>query len=60
VNKELQLQRLRQARATGADLLVTACAKCQVHFRCVLSTAGVAEDVRIEVVDLAQLAARGL
>ena len=60
VNKDLQVQRLQQARATGADLLVTACIKCQIHFRCVLSTANVAEDTRIEVVDLAQLAARGL
>lgn len=60
VNKELQVQRLRQAKITGADLLVTACVKCQIHFRCVLSTAGVPEDTRIEVVDLAQLAARGL
>jgi heterodisulfide reductase subunit D len=60
VNKELQVQRLRQAKATGADLLVTACVKCQIHFRCVLTTAGVDEDTRIEVVDLVQLAARGL
>ena len=60
VNKELQVQRLQQAKATGADLLVTACVKCQIHFRCVLSTAGVDEDTRVEVVDLAQLAAKGL
>lgn len=60
VNKELQVQRLQQAKATGADLLVTACVKCQIHFRCVLSTANVAEDTCIEVMDLVQLAARGL
>jgi heterodisulfide reductase subunit D len=60
VNKDLQVERLRQARASGADLLVTACVKCQIHFRCVLSTAGVDEDARIEVIDLAQLAAQGL
>lgn len=60
VNKALQVERLEHARATGADLLVTACVKCQIHFRCVLSTAGVDEGSRIEVVDLAQVAAQGL
>jgi heterodisulfide reductase subunit D len=60
VNKELQVQRLQQAKATGADLLVTACVKCQIHFRCVLSTAGVDEDTRVEVMDLVQLAVKGL
>ncbi len=60
VNKDMQLERLRQAHATGADLLVTACVKCQIHFRCLLSAAGVEEDARIDMLDLAQLAAQGL
>ncbi|MBN1485892.1 MAG: (Fe-S)-binding protein [Chloroflexia bacterium] len=60
VNKQLQLDRLRQARATGADLLVTACLKCQIHFLCAMDDPDVEEGERIEVIDLAQLAARGL
>jgi Fe-S oxidoreductase len=60
VNKALQVQRLQQAKTTSADLLVTACVKCQIHFRCVLSADNVDEDARVEVVDLAQLAAKGL
>jgi Fe-S oxidoreductase len=58
-NKALQGEVLRQARASGADRLVTACVKCQIHFRCTLDDPDV-EDGRIEVVDLAQLAAEGL
>lgn len=30
-------ERLRQAAATGAKYLLTACPKCQIHFRCTLS-----------------------
>ena len=29
-----QVERLREARATGAEMLVTACVKCQIHFKC--------------------------
>ncbi len=60
VNKQLQVDRLRQARATEAELLVTACVKCQIHFRCAMAGDDVGEDVQIQVVDLAQLAAEGL
>lgn len=58
VNKALQAEVLRQARATGADRLVTGCVKCQIHFRCTLDDPDM--DEPIEVVDLAQLAAEGL
>jgi heterodisulfide reductase subunit D len=34
VNQCIQSERLRQAEATGADLLVTACPKCQIHLKC--------------------------
>jgi Fe-S oxidoreductase len=59
VNKSLQADRLRQAEETGADLLVTACVKCQVHFLCALGDPDMA-GTEIELVDLAQLAAQGL
>ena len=36
-SKEVQIERLRDAKATGADLLVTACPKCQIHWKCVTS-----------------------
>jgi Fe-S oxidoreductase len=34
--KCLQGERLAEAAATGADLLVTACPKCDIHLRCAL------------------------
>ncbi len=34
VNRQVQQERLSQARATGAEMLVTACPKCQIHLNC--------------------------
>jgi Fe-S oxidoreductase len=50
-SKEIQLQRLREASDTGAKTLVTACPKCQIHFRC----AKAAFDLEIEIKDLYDL-----
>jgi len=55
VNKQIQVDRLREARATGAELLVTACAKCQIHFKCALDDAKVAGEMGIEIRDLITL-----
>ena len=33
-SRMLQTMRLNEARATGADTMVTACPKCLVHFHC--------------------------
>ena len=56
-NKQIQVDRLREAKATGADLLVTACPKCQIHFTCAMDDEGVGEEVGIEVQDLVTLVA---
>ncbi len=55
VNKRIQVDRLREAQATGAELLVTACAKCQIHFKCALDDAMVGEEIGIEIRDLVTL-----
>jgi heterodisulfide reductase subunit D len=55
-SKEIQMQRLEEARKTGANVLVTACPKCQIHFRCAKS----AFDIDIEITDLFDLAAERL
>jgi heterodisulfide reductase subunit D len=34
VSSRIQKTRLKEAAATGAETLVTACPKCQIHFRC--------------------------
>lgn len=37
VSEVMRIARLEQAQGTGADTLLTACPKCQIHFRCTLS-----------------------
>jgi heterodisulfide reductase subunit D len=59
-NKAIQVDRLREARATGADLLVTACIKCQIHFKCAMGDYHLGDEVGIEIKDLATLVAEGL
>lgn len=60
--KSIQMARLAEAKSTGADVLVTACPKCQIHFRCALSgrVPGDREAVDIPIEDLTSLVARAL
>lgn len=58
-SKQIQYQRLKEARATGARTLVTACPKCQIHFRC--SECGdQSMRVDMELTDYVNLIARAL
>jgi len=50
-SKEIQLQRLSEAGETGARTIVTACPKCQIHFRCAKESF----DLGIEITDLYDL-----
>jgi Fe-S oxidoreductase len=56
--KGIQLSRLRQAKATGATLMVTACPKCRIHFSCALGDADDEIDLALE--DLTGLLARAM
>ena len=56
-NKAIQVQRLREAKATGADVMVTACLKCQIHFKCALMDEQLKDEIGIEMIDLATLVA---
>lgn len=58
--KQIQTERLREARATGAELLVTACPKCQVHFRCAMKDPKLGADIEIEMRDVAELVVEAL
>ncbi|HSJ53879.1 MAG TPA: (Fe-S)-binding protein [Anaerolineae bacterium] len=60
VSKNIQVERLQQAQATGAELLVTACVKCQIHFKCAQQDPALAGEIGIEVRDLATLVAEAL
>jgi len=52
-SKAIQVERLAEASDTGAGTLVTACPKCQIHFRCAKS----AFDLEIEITDLYDMVA---
>jgi heterodisulfide reductase subunit D len=56
-NKAIQVQRLREAKATGANAMATACLKCQIHFKCALMDKQLKDEIGIEMVDLAELGA---
>jgi Fe-S oxidoreductase len=58
--KQIQVARLREARATGAEVLVTACPKCQVHLACAMKDPNVGPEISIEMKDLAEVIAGAL
>jgi heterodisulfide reductase subunit D len=57
-SKALQVKRLQQAKATGSDLLVTACPKCQIHLRCAMEDPFRGAELHMEMLDLASVLAR--
>jgi heterodisulfide reductase subunit D len=59
-NKQAQVERLQEARATGAETLVTACVKCQIHLKCAQDDPLRAEETSIRIKDLALLLAESL
>jgi Fe-S oxidoreductase/coenzyme F420-reducing hydrogenase delta subunit len=59
-SKKLQVVRLKQARATGSDLLVTSCPKCQIHLKCAMEDPMQGEQIKIEMMDLTGVLAKTL
>lgn len=51
-SKEIQGNRLKEAMATGADTLITACPKCNIHFNC---AASFIEGIDIKIKDLTEM-----
>jgi Fe-S oxidoreductase len=58
--KQIQVDRLREARATGAEILVTACPKCQIHFRCAMKDPNIGDEITIEMKDIAEIIVEAL
>jgi len=58
--KQIQVERLREARATGAEVLVTACPKCRIHFGCAMKDPKLGGDISIEMKDLAEIVAAAI
>jgi Fe-S oxidoreductase len=57
VSKAIQVERLKEARATGADQLVTACIKCQIHFKCAQNDPIQGDEIEIDICDITTLVA---
>jgi heterodisulfide reductase subunit D len=53
--KKMQVDRLREARSTGAEVMVTACPKCQIHFACAMNDPNVGDEITIEMRDIAEI-----
>lgn len=60
VSKSIQVERLKEAKATGADTLVTNCIKCQIHFKCAQNDPIIGDQIDIEIRDLTTLVAEKL
>jgi heterodisulfide reductase subunit D len=55
--KRVQVERLREAKATGADLLITACPKCMIHLTCAMQDPLKRGSLAMEIRDLLSLLA---
>jgi len=60
VSKQIQTNRLGEAKATGADILVTTCAKCQIHFNCALKDEKLGEEMPFIIKDLTEVVGESL
>ena len=61
-SKQIRVERLLEAKSTGAEVLITSCPKCQIHFKCAMVSKGKAKgpDVEIPVMDWAEFVASAL
>ena len=61
-SREIRVERLSEAKATGAELMITACPKCQIHFKCAMTDKGAEKgsDIKIEVMDLVSVVANAI
>ncbi|MEO0205921.1 MAG: (Fe-S)-binding protein [candidate division WOR-3 bacterium] len=62
-SKRIQIARLKEAKESGADLLVTACSKCEIHFNCAMKEIPEAqrqEEIKIETKSLENLVAEAM
>jgi Fe-S oxidoreductase len=54
----MQVKRLQQTQDTGANLLVTACPKCQIHLQCAMEDPIHGNALKMEMADLTSIIRR--
>ena len=59
-NTQIQSERLWEASATGAEILLTSCPKCQIHLKCAMHDGRLGEELKMEIEDITTFAARAL
>ena len=59
-SKVIQTERMQEAIQTGAQTLITACPKCQVHLTCAMRDVNRIRDLYMEIKDLSSVIAESL
>lgn len=59
-SKMIQTHRLKMARQSGAEMMITACPKCYIHFTCAMQGEKFPEEAKIQIKDLAEVAAEAM
>lgn len=57
-SKQIQVKRLKEARESGAELLVTACPKCNIHLTCAMRDPLTKNSLKMELKDITTLLAQ--
>lgn len=60
VSKNIQIERLKEASRTGVNRMITACIKCQIHFRCAQEDPQLENKLNLKIQDLTTLIANYL
>jgi Fe-S oxidoreductase len=59
-SKQIQVERLQQAKDSGANTLLTACPKCEIHLLCAMKDPHFSDELTIELKDIATLTAESI
>jgi Fe-S oxidoreductase len=54
-SKQMQVERLLEAKGTQSDMIVTACPKCQVHLTCAMKDVNLFQDLSMEIRDISSI-----
>jgi heterodisulfide reductase subunit D len=60
ISKQIQHARLNEAQAIEVDTMVTACPKCQIHFKCALQDKEFGEHIKFQIKDFTEIFAEQL
>ncbi|WP_455391407.1 (Fe-S)-binding protein [[Eubacterium] cellulosolvens] len=52
ISRSIRAERLTEAKATGADRLITSCPKCQIHFKCYTTNEFVEPRIKLDIDDI--------